>query len=79
MASAKVAITMDSTLLKRVDGLVRKKRFANRSQAIQMAVRENLIRWDRRNLEDELLKLDPEEEKAFAEENFEGEKTWPEY
>ena len=78
MASAKVAITMESKLLKRVDRLVRKGRFSNRSQVIQMAVKENLARWDRKSLAEELSKLDPEEEKAMADEVFTGEASWPE-
>ncbi len=79
MAVAKVAITLDRKLLSQVDGLVQRGRFSNRSQAIQAAVRENLHRWERRRLVQEVMKLDTDEERGFAEEVFTGESPWPEY
>ena len=49
MSSVKVAITIDSGTLERVDGLVAKKVFPNRSRAIQSAVAEKLAR-DRKSV-----------------------------
>ena len=40
MRTAKVAITLDENLLKRLDRLVRNRMFENRSRAIQEAVSE---------------------------------------
>ena len=80
MSTAKVAISMDETVLDRVDRLVRKKVFPNRSRLIQEAVREKLARLDRTRLTRECAKLDPQAEKSMAEEGLAGEAAeWPEY
>ena len=78
MSSAKVAITLDQQLLRLVDRWVSQGRYANRSQAIQSAVREKLERWKRSRLADEVKRLNPKEERMLAEESLSGEK-WPEY
>ena len=46
MGSVKVAITIDRETLDRVDSLVSKSIFPNRSRAIQEAVAEKLARMD---------------------------------
>jgi metal-responsive CopG/Arc/MetJ family transcriptional regulator len=79
MPAAKVAITLDETLLEEVDELVGKGVFANRSQAIAEAVREKINRVEKRRLAVEAAKLDPEEEKELADESLSGESHWPEY
>lgn len=80
MAKAKVAITMETGVLRRVDRLVRDDRFPNRSQAIEAAVVEQLDRLDRRRLAEECAKLDALEEAALAEEFITAAvDTWPEY
>jgi metal-responsive CopG/Arc/MetJ family transcriptional regulator len=80
MGSVKVAITIDSATLKRVDGLVAKKVYANRSRAIQSAVAEKLERMERGRLASECAKLDSKFEKALAEEGLGQElDRWPEY
>jgi len=80
MASSKVAISLDCDLLSEVDGLVAQKVFANRSQAIQVAVREKIARLHRTRLAEECAKLDPAFERAMAEEGMSGELAqWPEY
>jgi metal-responsive CopG/Arc/MetJ family transcriptional regulator len=80
MGSVKVAITIDRDTLQRVDGLVSKKIFPNRSQAIQAAVAEKLARMERGRLASECAKLDPKFEKALAEEGLGQElEAWPEY
>ena len=78
MASAKVAITLDERLLRVVDRWVKQRRYPNRSQAIQAAIREKMERWKRTRLADELAKLDPREEQSLANEKLAGE-SWPEY
>jgi metal-responsive CopG/Arc/MetJ family transcriptional regulator len=80
MSSVKVAITIDSDTLKRVDALVAKKLFPNRSRAVQAAVAEKLARLEHTRLATECARLDPAFEQALAEEGF-GEEldAWPAY
>ena len=78
MASAKVAITLDSQLLRTIDHWVRQGNYPNRSQAIQSALREKLERWRRIRLAEEVAKLNPSEEKSMADERLSGEK-WQDY
>ena len=80
MAKTKVAVTLETPLLDRVDELVAQKRFRNRSQAIEAALAEKLQRLARTRLARECGKLDPKEEKRLAEEGLAGSlETWPEY
>ncbi len=80
MATVKVAITIEDDLLKRVDSLVGRRVFANRSKAIANAVREKLDRFDRTRLARECAKLDPKEERALADEGLARDlEEWPEY
>jgi Arc/MetJ-type ribon-helix-helix transcriptional regulator len=80
MSSVKVAITLDRQTVRRVDELVSHKVFPNRSRAIQEAVTEKLMRMDRNRLAAECLKLDPDFEKALAEEGLNRDAaSWPEY
>jgi metal-responsive CopG/Arc/MetJ family transcriptional regulator len=80
MGSVKVAITIDRGTLERVDGLVERKLFPNRSRAIQSAVAEKLARMERGRLASECAKLDPKFEKALADEGLGPElDAWPEY
>ena len=80
MSRAKVAISLDESTLKRLDKLVERAVFSNRSQAIQEAVEEKLARMERSRLARECAKLDPAFEKALAEEGMsEDAAEWPEY
>jgi metal-responsive CopG/Arc/MetJ family transcriptional regulator len=80
MATSKIAITIDSKLLKHLDFLVKSHIFPNRSRAIQEAVEEKLIRMDRSRLAQECSKLDPKYEQALAEKGFSAKiEEWPEY
>ena len=80
MARSKVAVSLDESLLNRLDRLVRKAVFPNRSQAIQVAVAEKLERLERSRLARECAKLDPDFEKSIAEEGLSEELSgWPEY
>jgi metal-responsive CopG/Arc/MetJ family transcriptional regulator len=80
MARSKVAISLDESMLNRLDRLVEKQVFPNRSQAIEEAVAEKLARLERSRLAQECAKLDPAFEKALAEEGLYPDwKTWPEY
>ena len=80
MPKTKLAVTLDSNLVEDLDQLVERRRFANRSQAIESAVAEKLARIGRLRLARESSKLVPAEEKALAEEGLAGSRdTWPEY
>ena len=80
MAASKIAITIDSNMLKRLDILVKSNLFPNRSKAIQEAVAEKLMRLEKSRLAQECSKLDPDFERSLAEEGFTSElEEWPEY
>ena len=80
MGRAKVAISLDESTLNRLDKLVQKQVFPNRSQAIEEAVAEKLARMERSRLAQECATLDPAFEKALAEEGLsEDLAEWPEY
>lgn len=80
MPKTKVAVTLDTALLGQVDHLVATRRFRNRSQAVEMALAEKLARLKRTRLAEECRRLDPDAEKAMAEEGLGGSlDTWPEY
>ena len=80
MPKAKVAVSLDAQTLRRVDRLVRDAHYPNRSQAIEAAVAAHLDRMERRRLIDECAKLDPDEERALAEEGLAADGAeWPEY
>ena len=80
MSNAKVAISIDGQLLKKVDLLVREKVYPNRSNVIQEAVKEKLMRIDKIRLANECTKLDVNFEQSMAEEGFSQEiDSWPEY
>lgn len=80
MGAEKIAITLEGSLLKRVDQLAKEQYYPSRSRAIQEAVREKLQRLDRSRLARESARLDQEFEQKVADEGLgtvEGE--WPEY
>ncbi len=80
MSQTKVAISIEAGVLAKVDALVRRKLFSNRSRAIQAAVLEKLERLERNRLAEECAKLDPAFEKAMADEGLSEElNAWPEY
>jgi Arc/MetJ-type ribon-helix-helix transcriptional regulator len=80
MPKAKVALTLDADLLERVDQLVARNRFKNRSQAIETALAEKLARLARTRLAEECAKLDPAEEQGLADEGLAATReAWPEY
>ena len=80
MSTTKIAITLDEKAVKRLDRLVKKQVFPNRSKAIQEAVEEKLERMERSRLARECAKLDPSFEQAMAEEGMSEELgQWPEY
>lgn len=80
MAKTKVAVTLDTHTLSRVDRLVKEARYPNRSQAIEAAVKGQLDRLEHRRLAEECAKLDPAAEQALADEGVGADEgLWPEY
>ena len=80
MPKTKVAVTLDATLLDRLDDLVSQRRFRNRSQAVEAALAEKLERLTRTRLARECAKLDPAEEQRAADESLAASgELWPEY
>jgi len=78
MPAAKVAITIEEQLLKRIDRLVAQRKFPNRSQAIQEAVRDKLDRLDGGRLARECAKLNRSVEQKMADEGLaEDFEEWP--
>jgi len=80
MSVAKVTVSIESGLLRRVDHLVKARVFSNRSQAIQAAVQETVARLDSNRLERECAKLDKAQEQKLADEGLASEAAeWREY
>ena len=80
MSTEKIAITIEDKTLKRLDSLVERRIYPNRSRLIQEAIREKLARIDRSRLARECAKLDTEYEQSLAEEGMSEELAeWPEY
>jgi metal-responsive CopG/Arc/MetJ family transcriptional regulator len=80
MNVAKVAISLDQRLLQKLDALVAGQIFRSRSEAIQTAVKEKIIRLERTRLAQECAKLDPIQEQQMADEGLVNELSeWPEY
>ena len=80
MPKTKVALTLDTDLVHRVDQLVAKRRFRNRSQAIEAALSDKLERLARTRLARESAKPNPREEKKLAEDGLiDALDSWPEY
>jgi Arc/MetJ-type ribon-helix-helix transcriptional regulator len=80
MSVAKVTVSLDQRLVRKVDRLVKSRVFASRSQAIQAAVEEKLTRLEKTRLAEECAKLNPSLEQALAEEGLAAEaEQWPPY
>ena len=80
MTTAKIAITLEEDVLRRLDLLVKAHTFPNRSRAIQEAIKEKLNKVEANRLEVECAKLDPDFEQALADEGLSAESgEWPEY
>ncbi len=80
MATSKVAISIDSDLLSKVDLLVSQRVFPNRSKAIQEALTDKLTLLRQNRLASECAKLELQVEQNLAEEGIEGDLAqWPTY
>jgi metal-responsive CopG/Arc/MetJ family transcriptional regulator len=80
MTAAKIAISIDTSLLERVDALVRRKLFRSRSEVFQLAIGEQIDRYDEDAFARELSKLIPADEQAMADFGLHSEVAeWPAY
>ncbi len=80
MSVAKIAISLDRSLVEEIDRMVRSGEVPSRSRAIQDAVQERLRRVSRDRLARECAKLDPAQEVHLAEEGMAFETDqWPQY
>lgn len=80
MVFSKIAITIDEKLVRKIDHMVKKRVFPNRSKAIQSAVEEKMMRLDKSRPAEECRHLDPKFEQSLAEEGMSSEvEEWPEY
>ena len=80
MSVAKLAISLDARMLKRLDRLVAHHLFPSRSKAIQDALEDKLAKVDKSRLAIECEKLDPKEEIELSEEGIGSEaKEWEKY
>ena len=80
MSKEKIAITLDERSVGELDRLVDKRVFQSRSQAIQEAVSEKLLRMKRTRLAEESAKLEPAFERVLSDEGLaEDMQQWPEY
>ncbi len=80
MPKTKVALTLDADLLEQVDELVSRRRFRNRSQAVEAALADKLRRLARTRLARESARLNPHEEQRLADEGLASVlESWPEY
>ncbi|MFQ5740997.1 MAG: ribbon-helix-helix domain-containing protein [Acidobacteriota bacterium] len=80
MPKTKIAISLDPDILTRLDELVEGDAYKSRSQAVEAAIEEKLERLDGSRLVRETARLDPEFEKALAEEGMSEELgEWPAY
>lgn len=80
MKYAKVAISIDLSILKKIDRLVKAKTFESRSQAFQKAAEHVLEKVEKSRLAKECAKLDKRVERKFAEEGLSRDlEEWPDY
>ena len=80
MTAAKIAISIDASLLGRVDSLVQAKIFRSRSEVFSTAVRAQIEHLKIDAFEKECAKLDPSEEQAFADAGISNDLSeWPAY
>ena len=80
MSTAKIAISIEQSLLERLDHIVREQIFPSRSKAIQEAVKEKVDKLDKSRLAAQCAKLDPIFEQSMADEGLAIDfESWPEY
>jgi metal-responsive CopG/Arc/MetJ family transcriptional regulator len=80
MAGIRIVVTVDEKTVARLDRFIAEKMLPSRSRAIRDAVLEKLKRVRQSRLRRQCAKLDPEFEKALADEGMASDSNdWPEY
>lgn len=80
MAKVKIAVTVEASLVRRLDALVSRRQFPSRSAAVERAIAQTLRRQRQRVLARELARLNPAEEQAWAELGLGADTAqWPRY
>ena len=80
MKYAKVAISIETSILKKIDRLVKARTFESRSQAFQQAAKSALEKVERSQLIKECAKLDKRFERKLADEGLKKDlEEWPDY
>lgn len=72
MAKTKIAVSLEARLVKEVDALVKRRRYPSRSAAIEAALRNQAQSTREEEYESMLSKLDPDEERAWANLRYKG-------
>lgn len=67
---AKIDISINTELLKRLDAFVNNKTFKNRSHAFQIALNSTLERFEHNLLEAQCMKIDKNAESRLADEGL---------
>lgn len=73
VAKAKVAVSLDARPVKEVDALVKGRQFPSGSAAIEAALRDQAKARRDADYEAMLAQLDPDEERAWANQRYHGE------
>ncbi len=80
MKYAKVAISIEASVLKKIDRMVKAKTFESRSHAFQKAAELTLAKVERSQLAKECAKLEKRTERKLADEGLSRDlKEWPDY
>jgi metal-responsive CopG/Arc/MetJ family transcriptional regulator len=80
MQKTTIRISLDPALLKRIDALVRQRRFAGRSEAIESLLTKHVSHVRRTRLAEQCAQLEPAEERALAEAGIRADAAvWPAY
>ena len=80
MKCAKVAISIEASVLKKIDRLVKPRTFESRSQAFQKAAENILEKFERSRLAKECAKLDIRFKRKLADEGLSRDlEEWPDY
>jgi metal-responsive CopG/Arc/MetJ family transcriptional regulator len=72
MSVARISISIDKELLKKVDRLVKARAFRSRSEFIEAAVQKKILRTNRSRLARECSKLDKAFEQALADQGLDA-------
>ncbi|HEY6565003.1 MAG TPA: ribbon-helix-helix domain-containing protein [Pirellulaceae bacterium] len=68
MPATKIAISIDSEIVRKIDELVSNARYPSRSKVFQEAVEDKLVRLTRSRLAEQCALLDSAEEQEMADE-----------